>query len=566
MATLLIFSVAFYAVAAEKFTLTVLHTNDIHSHFVESNPAGGRCYPSEKDKCVGGVARIAAQVKKFRSNPKKNVLFLNAGDVFQGTYWYNVHKHNVVSAVVSGLKYNATCLGNHEFDDRPAGLAPFLKDMQVAQIPVLASNIDTSKAEEMKGLTPNKSIVLTVGGKTIGIIGAVTREAMTSSKPAPVNITDETASIKQEAAMLKEQGVNILIALTHIGYTLEVNMTRDIPDIDIWVGGHTHSFLYTGNDYPKENVPVGDYPTVVNRTDGSTGLVVQAYWFGKFLGHIEVTFDEKGQVTEWKGKPILMSQGIKEDPEMVKILEPFKAAVENITKAHVGRSLAYLDAADKVCRVEECNLGNCITDSFFYYYATRLPVSDRRKSWSQVNGAITNGGSIRASIDNIDDLIREDILTTLPFCSRILVLNITGKGLKDMFEHSMSQYDRAFRAAPFFQVSGMKLVFEPSASKGNRVKSFQILCTECRVPRYEPLNVSRTYKIVINEYILHRLNSTLGDETQTVCEPEPKGCEVFEDYIRQKSPIICRVEGRMKFYNSTTKKATQASPGCPMLR
>uniref|UniRef100_V5GLV2 5'-nucleotidase n=1 Tax=Ixodes ricinus TaxID=34613 RepID=V5GLV2_IXORI len=107
------------------FNITVLHTNDIHSRFLEANKKGGKCTDKDrnKDGCFGGVARLVTKVKEFKKN--KNTFFFNGGDFFQGTVWYTVLKYNIVAEAMSRMMYDSVCLGNHEFDDGPEGLAPF---------------------------------------------------------------------------------------------------------------------------------------------------------------------------------------------------------------------------------------------------------------------------------------------------------------------------------------------------------------------------------------------------------------------------------------------------------
>lgn len=147
---------------------------------------------------------------------------------------------------------------------------------------------------------------------------------------------------------LKQQKVNIIIAITHSGFSREINIVDKVTEIDVLVGGHTNTFLYTGknlkkihnflscflnyyffsllgNDHPKENKPDGPYPYVVNRTGGSQAVVVQEYWFGKFLGKLELTFDEQGKITSYGGNPILLDANVKEGKHFPQFLGVFAA-------------------------------------------------------------------------------------------------------------------------------------------------------------------------------------------------------------------------------------------------
>uniref|UniRef100_A0A6G5A683 5'-nucleotidase n=1 Tax=Rhipicephalus microplus TaxID=6941 RepID=A0A6G5A683_RHIMP len=123
----LLFCVCCFTREQAAFTLTVLHTNDVHAHIEESTKYGAMC--SDKDRknktCVGGVARIKTKVEELKAR-YPGALFFNAGDFFQGTAWYTVLKEKIISAVMTRMDYDFVCLGNHEFDDGPEGLAHHL--------------------------------------------------------------------------------------------------------------------------------------------------------------------------------------------------------------------------------------------------------------------------------------------------------------------------------------------------------------------------------------------------------------------------------------------------------
>uniref|UniRef100_A0A0K8RHV3 5'-nucleotidase n=1 Tax=Ixodes ricinus TaxID=34613 RepID=A0A0K8RHV3_IXORI len=108
----------------EDFNITILHTNDIHSHFLQSDKRGANCSEekAKEGKCYGGVARIVTKVRELKASQTKT-FFFNAGDFYQGTVWYTVLKYNIVALAMENMMYDAVCLGNHEFDDGPEGLA-----------------------------------------------------------------------------------------------------------------------------------------------------------------------------------------------------------------------------------------------------------------------------------------------------------------------------------------------------------------------------------------------------------------------------------------------------------
>ncbi|KAK8788552.1 hypothetical protein V5799_021669 [Amblyomma americanum] len=186
-----------------ELELTILHTNDIHSHIEESSKYGGLC--SEKDKnlsaCVGGVARITSKVKELKEK-YPGALFMNAGDFYQGTAWYSILKDKIVSAVMAKMGYDYICLGNHEFDDGPKGLAPFLEAMKAANVTVVNTNANFSNEAALRDIALPKSVTFTINDTKIGVVGAVLHETKVLSNPGNVTFRNDLDSIQEEAKKL----------------------------------------------------------------------------------------------------------------------------------------------------------------------------------------------------------------------------------------------------------------------------------------------------------------------------------------------------------------------------
>ncbi|KAM7285236.1 5'-nucleotidase-like [Ixodes scapularis] len=533
----------------ELFELTILHTNDVHSHIEETSKHGGQCSEKQKNesKCVGGVARIVAKVKELKKE-YPDALFMNAGDFYQGTAYYTILKNSMVSTIMTAMNYSYVCLGNHEFDDGPGGLAPFLVRMQEAKISVVGTNTDFSKEPVLAAKPIAKSVTVSVKGRTIGIIGAVLPQARYLSRPGEnVVFEDEIASFKSEAAKLKEKGVNIIVAITHCGYPRDLEIIKNVLDVDVIVGGHTNTFLYTGKDHPPENIPEGDYPTVVNRTDGTEGLVVQAYCYGKFLGFLQVKFDKNGRVTTGTGNPILLNASVVKDEEMMTVIEPFKKNVSEVMKKPVGYSKVVLEQANEVCRLRECNLGNLIADAYFAFYADMNTSSS--EYWSNVNAALLNGGSIRAPLPQ-GDITMGDILASAPFGQAIVTVPLSGSALRLMFEHSVANFSYENKKGEFLQISGARVKYNLSLSPCNRVTTLKVLCTKCLVPVYEDVADHKNYTIVTNNFVAKG-----GDgfaKAESYGEAGPIDLDVLVEYIGKMSPIKTPIEGRIIIEGNVT--------------
>lgn len=199
-------------------------------------------------------------------------------------------------------------LGNHEFDDGVEGLIPFIEN---ASFPIVTSNLDLSKQPDLAATKLKNSTILTVNGVKIGVIGYLTPDTKIIATTENVIFLDEVESIRREAKQLKSQGVNILIAVGHSGFEMDKKIGREVEDIDIVIGGHTNTFLYNGIQ-PDLEVPEGLYPTEVIQKSGRKVYVVQAYAYTKYLGNLTVTFDDKGEVTNINGNPILVDSSIEQ--------------------------------------------------------------------------------------------------------------------------------------------------------------------------------------------------------------------------------------------------------------
>ncbi|CAG2122753.1 unnamed protein product, partial [Medioppia subpectinata] len=183
--------------------------------------------------------------QSIREKQPNNTLFLNAGDSFQGTVWYSLYKWRIVSHFTKLLKYDVMTVGNHEFDDGVDGYAPFLEATRHT-IPTVCCNIDVSGEPKLVGKI-KKSIVVEVDGRKIGIVGYLTPETTFLSNPGnTIKFMDEIQCLREEVRKLKSDGIDIIIGLGHSGFVRDVEIAKSVPEIDVIVGGHSHTLLYDG--------------------------------------------------------------------------------------------------------------------------------------------------------------------------------------------------------------------------------------------------------------------------------------------------------------------------------
>ncbi|XP_023236967.1 protein 5NUC-like [Centruroides sculpturatus] len=528
------------------YQLTILHTNDVHARFEEFNKYGGRCTESlsQKGECFGGVARQMSKVREIRET-NDNVIFLNAGDYYQGTFMYTVHKWKIVADFMNRLGHDAMALGNHEFDDGVEGLLPFLENVN---FPVLGCNIDVDEVPLLKGKILS-SIERDVGGEKIGIIGYVTPDTSFLASPGNVSFKTESDCLKEQAEQLHSKGIKIIIALGHSGFRRDLEIARSIPYLDVVVGGHTDTFLYTGNP-PSIEKPQGKYPVVIDKDDGSKTLVVQDYTYGKYLGFLRVKFTDDGKVQSWTGNPILLDEKVEEDPLIQNALKPYVEEVEKISKEVVGKSRVLLLGERSTCRMRECNMGNMLTDAVVSEF-TKMP---RDRGWTSVSVALWNSGGIRSSIDERyadGNITMEDLMNVIPFACIFLIVELKGSDLITAMEEAVENYDVTGVDPPgaFLQVSGMKIRYNLKKNPGERVEKILIKCSNCRVPKYFPLNTTSYYKVAIPDFIYNKGDGfkTFMEKSTSVISTGLEDSDIIKSYLRTSSPLVVGVEDRISF-------------------
>ena len=258
-----------------KKQITILHTNDVHSH-IEPFAGNDPNYANQ-----GGVARRLTLINSIRKeNP--NVLLLDAGDIFQGTPYFNFYGGELEFKLMSMLGYDAATIGNHDFDNGIGGLA---KQMPHASFELLSANYDFSNTI-MDGFTKPYRVFVKDGvrigvfGIGIELSGLVNQRQFKETKYLdPIERTEDMTRILKE-----EEACDLIICLSHLGYDYnnkerisDLNLAKATKDIDLIIGGHTHTFL--------------EKPTLTQNKDGNVVLVNQVGWGGINLGRVDFHID-----------------------------------------------------------------------------------------------------------------------------------------------------------------------------------------------------------------------------------------------------------------------------------
>jgi 5'-nucleotidase len=196
-------------------------------------------------------------------------------------------------------------------------------------------------------------------GKPIGIVGVTTTFR---SNWGNVNILPEVEAVQAEVAKLTAEGIDIIIVLSHCGFDVDKAIAQHGGPIDIIVGGHSHSFLFSGENPPGPDIAVGSYPTIETQANGHEVLIVQASAYTKYLGDITLYFDENGKVQDFEGAPIFLGHDVVPDAAILEELKPWKDAVDAIQNRVVG--VTKYEIGSRGCYARECAMGDLTADAY----------------------------------------------------------------------------------------------------------------------------------------------------------------------------------------------------------
>ncbi len=521
-------SSASLAQSAGDYAITILHTNDLHSRLLPVNRFNSTCTAKEETEkaCFGGVARIATKTAEIRSQVKAaggNLLWLDAGDQFQGSLFYTTYKGQAELKTMNMLDYDVMALGNHEFDNGPPVLADFLKG---TKFPVLSANLNSTREPRLQGLYRPYTI-LERGGQRIGIIGITTSDTPITSSPGDtVSFEDEQKVLTTYVRELQQAGVTKVIALTHVGVEKDKQIAANVPGIDVIVGGHSHTLL---SNTAKDTE--GPYPIVVKNKGGHNTLIVQAYAYSKYLGRLDVSFNAKGEVSKWGGDTILLDASVAEDATVKAEVAKLDAPIQELKAKPVGSSKIALDGDAKNCRQRECIMGNLVSDAMLAATAA---------SGTQI--AIQNGGGLRASIDQGEVTLGE-VLTVLPFQNAIATMKLTGADIVAALENGVSKVEEGQGRFP--QVSGLRFTWDRKKPAGQRVVSVEVKGAN---GAFAPIDPNAMYKVVTNDF-MRRGGDGYAMFKEKAVDPYDFGPnleEAVSAYIAKGSPVEPKLEGRIR--------------------
>ena len=509
----IIFAAVFFStnlLAAEKL-LTIIHTNDLHSHLqgfgpeIDYNPG-----VTNADTTVGGWSRIATVIKSTKKERKNPVLVLDAGDYTMGSLFHLLAREEAFELrLLAVMGYDAVTLGNHEFDLKPEGLARILKAAQAkgGSPPIVFASAIFNKSkpaavllEEAFHETHVKPyIVLVRDGIKIGIFGIMGKDAAAVAPFAvPVTFRDPIEVSRKMVSLLREkEKVDVVICLSHGGLNDDPDKSEDeilarkVKGIDVIVSGHSHALHKT--------------PVEVAGT-----IIVHAWVYGKQVGIMDIAYTDR-KVTLKNYKTVVVNSAVKGEPAIQKMIEEFKQKVNSQFLA--GRGLNY----DKIIAhtnwdlnmdADESPLGNMIADSIRWYI--NKADSGKKDPQSRVVFAVESNGVIRDDLSQgkTGRITVGDLFRTIPLGIGVddtmgyplITFYLHGYEIKRALEITTSIYPRKGYNY-FLQISGLRFTYNPHRVIFDRVTKIEMGNEE---EGYKPLDYGKSnrqlYRVAANIY------------------------------------------------------------------
>lgn len=436
--------------AAEDFDLSLMHMNDTH--------ARAENYP-----------KLLTAVNEFRETYPESLLF-HAGDVFSGTLYFNEFRGQADLALMNLMDIDAMVFGNHEFDlgDSAEGHQALAEFVTGANFPFLGTNIEFAGDPYLESLDTGvsletdpadgaiyDSIVFEVEGEQIGVFGLTTEDTLDIASPVAVTFNDYLETAANAVQEFEEEGIDKIVALTHLGYDSspvvgnDLSLAEFVDGIDVIVGGHSHTALTA--------------PVLVNEETENPTVIVQAGQYGEHLGTLNVTFNENGEIVDHSGELVDVTEYVS-DPTAVEVLAEYQDRVEEINHEEIGAvALKNLpnprlgEGDPTSVRANETELGNLVTDAM---------LAKTKELYPETVIAFQNGGGIRAPIDEGPITVGE-VIEVLPFGNNPAVVDLSGQEIKNILEISVSEAPA--ENGGFLHVSGMEFYYDSTRVPGERI-------------------------------------------------------------------------------------------------
>lgn len=459
-------------------------------------------YKMSDDKGKGGFARAAgiAKAERARGVP---VLFCHAGDCYSPSLMSGFDQGAHIVAMQNRMGLDVFVPGNHEFD---FGKENYLKLVATQTYPTFAANLRDAAGHPLPG--HRDSQIFELGGIKVGVIGTAYDPTAQISNPGDLVFSSTMDALRRESKALKSQGADILVAVAHADRTMDYEIVRSRL-VDILLTGHDHdlAIAYDGKVVMVESNEEGNYVTAID---------------------IAVSIRGEGAARQVSWTPTFRvndSRAATPDPEIAAIVKGYEAELSKELDIEIATLAAPLDSRTGVIRTQESAIGNLVADAIRSATGAKL--------------AITNAGGIRANKQYPAGhrLTRRDVLSELPFGNSTVMVEITGKDVKDAIENGLAPAPQG--SGRFPEVSGLSFEADIKQPVGARVTAISV--------DSQPIDPAGRYTVASNDFLLGGGDgyTALGRGKTLIGLTDGKlmANEVMV-YLRRLGTVDAKIEGR----------------------
>lgn len=523
-----------FVFAQNNTQITILHTGDSHSHLDAFGPKD-----ASNNGTIGGISKAATLIGTVKAT-EQNVLLLHAGDFSVGDFFFNKYFGVPELQIMMQLGYDALTVGNHEFDlGSTTLLSVFQESFPQGSFPILSANLDMTGLPALSNFVSPYTIK-TISGVKVGIFGLTIPAPM--SNPAPVIIKENIPEIAYATVTeLQSQGVNVIILLSHLGWSIDSSLAVNIPGINFIVGGHDHY--------------VFQQPRVLTNPANTQTYVLEAGDSYEYVGKLKFSYSN-GTVTFNNYTLLHADANVPPVPEIQATIDYLKAGIVStygdVYGTNIGQAQNDIDKSSNSNNplYKDSPIGNLITDSY--------------RNKTQTDLAITANGMISQKIYkgaiNCADVFHTvsygfDTTTGLGF--NLLKMKIRGTELVKGLEVGLSQL--GITDDYFLQASGLLFKYNPNNPVGSRV-----VISSIRV-NGQQFNPAKKYSLTINEG-LYGLLSMMQVQVEDI---EPTGVPEFialKDYITFLGNVNYKSEGRIRQKSNSGDDNTGTLENLPIVK
>ncbi len=463
----------------------LLHLNDIHGNI---EPQTEKSVSAEST--VGGLAYMGSTVKQLRAEYPESLL-LNAGDMAQGSFESELSQGKPVMDVMNYLGFDAIELGNHDFAMGRVALQTMIGHITA---PIVGANIQSiATSKTIDGVQP--SLIKEVSGVKVGIIGVDTPKVPEYVRPEELvgfKFPKPEAVVKEQIELLKRNGADIIVVLSHLGLPEDRDLAKKVEGIDVIVGGHTHTALPEGEK--------------VNDT-----IIVQAGCNNQYVGDLTLSVDTATKkIKSHKSRLVpVKSNSIKPDSNIEKIIEPYLAESARIGSEVVGKA----DGDFKYSYKEITPLGQHIADAARIAAGTQL--------------SLISGKMLRSGLKD-GEITKKQLFNSYPNNEDLVSLKIQGKHIKEELEKRFATDSRAIIIP-----SGFSITVDNSRPDGDRITSITV--------DGKPMDMEAEYLTAVTDNQARYPAFKTAKDIVTISSLR----DAWFDYVKKSSPLSNTLDGRV---------------------